>query len=105
MLCRLPMALTQVKKGNISKRLLYEIIQIIYSLYQGKEITEKLYSNIMNSKKVWHKMDTIFMNSENDKISKPYRLLINLRDNINFKKVINMMLYKVLTCTTHKVLK
>ena len=52
MLYRLPMALTQVKKGNISKRLLYEIIQIIYSLYQGKEITEKLYSNIMNSKKV-----------------------------------------------------
>ena len=31
-------------------------------------------------------MGTIFMNSENGKISDPNRLLLNLSDKINFKK-------------------
>ena len=39
MLQRFPIALAQVKAGNNSENLLYEIRQIIYSLYQAKEIT------------------------------------------------------------------
>ena len=31
-------------------------------------------------------MDTIFMNSENNKTSDPHRLLLNLLDKINLKK-------------------
>ena len=31
-------------------------------------------------------MDTIFMNSENRKISDPHRLLLNLTDKINLKR-------------------
>ena len=42
----------QVKAGNTSETLLNETRQIIYSLYQAKEITQTLYSNIMNSVKV-----------------------------------------------------
>ena len=38
---RLPIALTQVKAGNTSENFLNEIRQIIYSLSQAKEITEK----------------------------------------------------------------
>ena len=38
---RLPIALAQVKAGNTSENLLNEIRQVIYSLYQAKEITEK----------------------------------------------------------------
>ena len=38
---RLPIALAQVKAGNNSERLLYEIRQIIYSFYQSKKITIK----------------------------------------------------------------
>ena len=49
MLQRLPRALTQVKTGNTSENLLNEIRQIIYSLYRGKEVTKKLYKNIINS--------------------------------------------------------
>ena len=49
MLQRLPIALSQVKAGNTSENLLNEIIQIAYSMYQEKEITEKVYNNIMNS--------------------------------------------------------
>ena len=49
---RLPMALAQVKAGTTSKNLLDEIKQIIYSLYRAKEITKKVYNNIMNSIKV-----------------------------------------------------
>ena len=41
MLQRLPIALAQVKAGNNSEKLLNEIRQIIYSLYQSKEITKK----------------------------------------------------------------
>ena len=43
---RLPMSLAQVKAGNTSENLLNEIRQIVYSLYQAKEITKKVYVTI-----------------------------------------------------------
>ena len=49
---RLPIALAQVKASNTSEKLLNEIRQIIYFLYQAKEITKKEYSNTMNSLKL-----------------------------------------------------
>ena len=49
---RLPIALAQVKAGNNSESLLNEIRQIVYSLYRSKEITKKVYNNIINSIKV-----------------------------------------------------
>ena len=49
MLQRLPIALAQVKAGNNSENLLNEIRQIVYSLYQSKEITKKVYNNIIKS--------------------------------------------------------
>ena len=48
MLQRLPTALAQVKAGNNSQNLLNEIRQIIYSLYQSKEITKKVYNNLIS---------------------------------------------------------
>ena len=47
MLQVLQTALAQVKAGNTSEKLLHEIRQIIYSLYQAKEITIWVYNNIM----------------------------------------------------------
>ena len=47
MLHRLPIALAQVKAGNNSEGLLKEIRQFVYSLYQSKEITKKVYNNII----------------------------------------------------------
>ena len=41
MLQRLPIALAPVKAGNNSESLLNEIRQIVYSLYQSKQITQK----------------------------------------------------------------
>ena len=49
MLQRFPIALAQVKAGNNSEKLLNQIRQIVYSLYQSKEITKKLYNNILKS--------------------------------------------------------
>ena len=49
MLQRLPTALAQVKAGNNSKILLNEITQTVYSLYQSKQITKKVYNNIAKS--------------------------------------------------------
>ena len=47
MLKRLPVALAQIKACNNSENLLNEIRQIFYSLYRSKEITKKVYNNII----------------------------------------------------------
>ena len=52
MLKRLPIALAQIKAGNNSESLLNEIKQISSSLYRSKEITKKVYNNIIKSIKV-----------------------------------------------------
>ena len=49
MLQRLPIALAQVKVGNNSESLLNEIRQITYSFFQSKQITKKLYNDIIES--------------------------------------------------------
>ena len=43
---RLPIAVAQVKAGNNSENLLNEIKQIVYSLYQAKQITKKVYKMV-----------------------------------------------------------
>ena len=47
LLQKLPKDLAQVKAGNNPKRLLNEIRQIVYSLYQSKEITKNVCKNIV----------------------------------------------------------
>ena len=49
MLQRLPIALAKVKAGNNSGNLLNEIRQIVYSLYQSKQITKNVYNNTIKS--------------------------------------------------------
>ena len=49
MLQRLPIARAQVEAGTNSESLLNEIRQIVYSLYQSKQITKKVYNNIFKS--------------------------------------------------------
>ena len=51
MLEALPIALAQIKAGNNSRGLLNEI-RSVYSLYQSKEITKKVYDNIIKSIRV-----------------------------------------------------
>ena len=45
----MPIGLAQVKASNNSDSLLNEIKQIVYSLYQSKDITKKVYNNIVKS--------------------------------------------------------
>ena len=45
----LQMPLAQVKAGNNSEGFLNEIRQIVYSLHQSKQITKKVYNNIIKS--------------------------------------------------------
>ena len=52
MLKRLPIALAQIKASNTSETLLNEIRQIVCSLYRSKEITKKVYNNIIKSIKI-----------------------------------------------------
>ena len=50
---------------------------------------------MINSVKLQNRMHTMFMNSKNTKTYDPHRLLLNLSDKINLKKVINMLLYQI----------
>ena len=52
MLQRLPVALAHIKADDNSETLLNEIRQIVYFLYQSKEITKKVYNNIIKSIKL-----------------------------------------------------
>ena len=45
----LPKALEQVKASNNSENLLNEVRQIIYFLYQSKEITKKMFNTLIRS--------------------------------------------------------
>ena len=49
LLQRLPIALAQVNAGNNSENLVNEIRQVVSSLYHSKEITKKVYNNIIES--------------------------------------------------------
>ena len=52
MLPRLPITLAQLKACNAPENLWNEIRQIIYSLYREKEVTKKVYSNVINLTKL-----------------------------------------------------
>ena len=49
MVQRLAIALAQVKAGTNSESLLNESRQIVYYLYHSKQITKKVYNNIIKS--------------------------------------------------------
>ena len=83
---RLPIALGQVKAGITSKSLLNQIRQIMYFLYHEKEITRKVYNNIMNLISLYKGMGTIFIYSGNDETPHFYRLLLNHSDKINLRR-------------------
>ena len=48
MLSRLPISLAQLKAGNNSAKLKNEIRQLLYSLYQSKKLTKKLYKSLID---------------------------------------------------------
>ena len=47
------------------------------------------------------KMNTIFLNSENSKLSHPHRLFLNLTDEIDLRRKDSILLYQILVFTTH----
>ena len=49
MLQRLPITLARAKAGNNSESILNEIRQIVFSLYQSKQINKKVYNNVIKS--------------------------------------------------------
>ena len=86
MLQLLLIALAQVTAGNKFENWLNKIRQIIYSMYRTKEITKKVFTNIMNSIKLLNRMDTIFTNSDHSSTFDPHRLWIKLSDKTNLKR-------------------
>ena len=47
MLSRLPITLAQLKAGNNSEKLKYEIRQLLYSLYRSTNMTKQEYNNLI----------------------------------------------------------
>ena len=62
---------------------------MVYSLYQSKGITKKVYNNIIKSIQQifmqYIKMETIFMNSESSKPSKPHVLILKLTSKLDLR--------------------
>ena len=85
MLNTLTVALAQKESGNTSENLLNEIRIFMHSLYWEKEITKKAHNNIINSLKLWNKMNAIFTSSKNSKTSDRYRILVDHAYKINLK--------------------
>ena len=83
---KLPIVHAQVKAGNTSENVPHKIPQIIYSLYWAKEITKKVYNNMINLIQIQYKGDTIFMHSKNSKISDHHKLLVNISNKINLNR-------------------
>ena len=48
MLSRLPISLAQLEAGNNSEKLKNEIRQLLYYLYRSKNMTKKVYNNLIN---------------------------------------------------------
>ena len=62
-----------------------KFIKLYILSIEQKKFLNKLRNILMNLKKVLFKMETIFINSENSKISDLYRLLFNLLERL-FRK-------------------
>ena len=81
MLQRFHILLAQVQAGNTSENLLDEIQQIVYSLYQAKQISRKYVIIYWNQYRNEHDI-----HSESSKASDLCRLVINLTDKMDFQK-------------------
>ena len=77
------MTLGQVKVGNNSENLLSEIRLFILCINQMKSLKTYTVTQLNQYK---YKMNTIFMNSENSKTSKPHVLILNLTDKIDVQR-------------------
>ena len=75
MLRRLPIALAQVKAGNNSEISKWNQ-KIVFSLHQSKEITKKVYNNIIKLIQLW-KWALYLWIQKIVKLLKHLRLLIN----------------------------
>ena len=82
----MPIALAQIKAGNDLESLLNEIRQVEYFLYRSKEITKKVYNNIIKSIKVLYKIDATFMNSENSRTSEYHVLILKLANKLDLRR-------------------
>ena len=74
MLEKLLTTIAQVKAGNNLESWLNENWQIVYSLYQSKQINKKVFNNIIKSIQIL--IDNTFINSENSKTSKLHVLVL-----------------------------
>ena len=103
----LPIALAVVKAVLLctSENVLNEIRKIIYYLYWAKETTKNVYNNIMPPLKFWNRMSTMFICSWNSKTSDPHRLLINVSDKINLKRMDKYALSNLSIYCTWKIIK
>ena len=84
MLQRLTIALAQVKPGNNSEDLLDEIRQTVYSLYQLKQITKKVYNNIIKSIRLqkW----ILYLRTWKSTTSEPHVVIFRLTDKLVLRR-------------------
>ena len=88
MFSRLLISLAQLKTRNNSEKLKYEIRQLLYSLYRSKKLKKTVHNNLINTIK---KIETISVNTENNRKNEPHRFRLTLADNSILKVLIKIL--------------
>ena len=100
MLQRLPIALAQVKASNNSESLLNEIRQIVYSLYQSKQITKKIYNNLI--KYIQLSNGYYICELRKQKTNKPHVLILKLANKLDLRIAKRLSPYQIVGFITRR---
>ena len=87
MLQRLLIALVQVKAGNNSEGLLNEILQIVYSLYQSKQITKKVYNSSNINEVIRSVLNNFFFYDKISQVQKSIKTQFQFFINVTLKSI------------------
>ena len=87
MLQRLLIALVQVKAGNNSEGLLNEILQIVYSLYQSKQITKKVHNSSNINEVIRSVLNNFFFYDKISQVQKSIKTQFQFFINVTLKSI------------------
>ena len=99
MLQRLPIALAQVKAGNNSENLLNNSDKLFIHCIKQKKLL-----SIQQLNRIFIKIDTIFVNSENSRTSEPHILKLKLTDKLDLRLDKKVIALSDVVCITHGVI-
>ena len=88
MFSKLPITLAQLQAGNNSQKLKNKIRQLLYSRYCSKKINQ---NNLKKCDQYHLKMETVFMNTENNRTNESNKFSYYFIDKRNLKTLVKIL--------------